>query len=54
MWTLTSLSSGGECHNPNIMFVIKCRMQRPMRSRECVWVQNKLSQMGESAKDGAQ
>jgi len=24
------------CHNPNIKFVTQCRMQRPMRSKECV------------------
>ncbi len=30
MQALTSIFNGGECHNPNIRFVIKCRVQRPM------------------------
>jgi hypothetical protein len=39
---------------PKIGFVIKCRVQRPMRSKKCVQTQNTLLQMGESVKEGTQ
>ncbi len=40
--------------NINIKFVIMCKVQRPMRSRECVQLWNTFSQMGENAKDRTQ
>ncbi len=40
------------CYNLNIRFAIKCKVQGPMRSRECVQLWNTFSQMGENAKDG--
>jgi hypothetical protein len=42
------------CHILNIKFMIKCKVQGPMRSKECVQVWNILLQIGKSAKDGAQ
>jgi len=44
----------GICRNPNIRFAIKCGVQGPMKLKECVWVWNTHSQMGECARNGAQ
>jgi hypothetical protein len=51
--TLTT-TLGFKCRNPNVGFAIKCGVQGHMRPRECVWVWNTLSQMGENARDGSQ
>jgi hypothetical protein len=45
---------GTHCRNLNIGFVTKWKVQGLMMSKECVRMWNKLSQMGESAKDGPQ
>ncbi len=42
------------CHNLNIGFTTKWKVQGLMMSKECVQVWNTLSQMRENAKDGSQ
>ncbi len=34
------------CHNPNIEFVTKCEVQRPMRPRVCLGVKHTLTNGG--------
>jgi len=50
--TFSSQLQMEKCHNFKIRFAIKCKVQSLMRSRECVWVWNTLSQMGENVKHG--
>jgi hypothetical protein len=53
VWHITIGFHGFRCHNFNIKFATQCGVQRPMRPKKCVCVWNILSQMGESARDGA-
>jgi hypothetical protein len=48
--TFSSQLQMEKCHNFKIKITIKCKVQRLMKSRECVWVWNTLSQMGENVK----
>jgi hypothetical protein len=55
LWfVIFAMLSHGFCHNRNIGFTTKCGVQGPMRPKECVYVWNTFSQMGESARDGTQ